>query len=269
MFLGLFYACCSEDPPRVRIDQQRYADLLEDPYARRILGVIFHVGRGDGNYRFTLEEEADKKWFDAEGTKTFPVLLEVLKREPSPLDSPAPPYAWLGVQMQRDILGLVKRSPEGDLQPFVEETRRQIARWIGFPSTGKHTLVQLLSEGFDLLAQEGDESDIALIGQFVEDGNPGTREIALGNIKLLKARFEAEKAGQPAPDKVDPPSNQRVQAFDPGGNSLPPTPGNAAATKTRFPPWLKWAISLLVAAGIFWHWRWRVNTKRPRGSGTK
>ena len=253
--LGLFSVASSAESPRVRIDEQRYADLLEDPYARRILGVIFQVGRGDGNYRFTPEEQADNEWFTAQGAKAFPVLLEVFKREPSPLDTPAPPYAWLGVQMQRDILGLVKRPPEGDLQPFVEETRRQITRWIGFPSSGKHTLVQFLSEGFELLAMKGDASDVALMEKFTDDGNPGTREIALGNIRLLKARLEAEKAFKK--NTSAPESSKPTSAAGDASIAAPdgkPAPATSAAYE-GLPLWAALVCATLLLGGIFWYWK--------------
>ena len=268
LFLGLITAASPAEPSRVPIDEQRYVDLLEDPYARRILSVIFHVGNGAGAYQFTEDERVDRRWFDEQGPKAFPVLLEVLKREPSPVESPKSIDAWHGMIRTREILGWISHFPDGEFQPFVEEVRRQMRLVKGLPNQD-YIQSHFLREVFELLARKGDATDIASMEEYLHDEDVGNRDNARASMAKLRARLDAEKAGQPAPDKDDPPSNQRVQALDPGGNSLPPTPGNAAATKTRFPPWLKWAISLLVVGGIFWHWRWRAKGKSTGGRGTK
>jgi hypothetical protein len=271
IFLFLFLCILTvsaEEPPRVIIDETRYADLLEDPYSRRILGVIFHVENGVGAYRFTEDEQADRRWFDERGAKAFPVLLEVQKREPSPVDSPKSPEAWHGMIRTRRILGWISHFPEGEFQPFVEEVRRQMLLVKELPNRD-YIQSHFLREVFNLLAQKGDESDIPRMEKFLDDEDVGNRDNARASIAKLRARLDAEKAGQTAPAKDGPSSNQRVQAVDPDGNLLPPTPGNAAAMDTRIPLWLKWAISLLVVAGIFWHWRSRAKGKSKDGPAVK
>ncbi len=244
----------AEDPPRVVIDQQRYADLLQKQYDRRILGVIFHVGRGHGAYRYTEEEYAEMRWFHEQGPKAFPVLLEVIKREPSPLDSPTEPLAWHGVQTRRDILGWVKQFPSGDLEPFLKEIRLQIGKWSEFPSKGEHTLAQFLSEGFDLLADHGNESDVALMEQFSENENPGIREIAMGNIKILKARLEAERNKQPAEPKEDAVAGHKAQRLDADGSLVTkPSGGDRTVDESSTSSW--WLILVVVGAaaiGLLW-----------------
>lgn len=269
LFLLSFLAAdVAEELPRVIVDEQRYSDLMEDPYARRILGVIFHVGNGAGAYQFTEEERADRRWFDEQGPKAFPVLLEVLKREPSPVDAPKSIEAWQGMIRTRQILGWISHFPDGEFQPFVEEVRRQM-RLVKGLSNQDYIQSHFLREVFELLAREGDASDIAHMEEYLHDEDVGNRDNARASIAKLKARLEAEKAGQPAPPKDHSLADQLASPGNPGGVPTTGSSGKATPLEQGFPLWLKWAVSLLVVAGVFWHWRWRAKGRSKEARSAK
>ncbi len=257
----------AEDAPRVIIDEKRYADLLDKPYYSRILRVVFHRGYGHA-VRLTEEEQADRRWFDEQGAKAFPVLLEVIKREPSPVDSPSSPEAWHGMARSRLILSWTNHFPEGEFQPLVEEVRRQVARLKGFRSPLWGHL-QYLEEAFEFLAIRGDESDIPLMEKFLDDEAVGNRDSARGGIAKLKIRLEAEKAKQTSSPQVEAVTSKGANPDASGGNSAIESPGNASPPEKSVPLWLRWVLSFLVLAGVFWHWRWRAKRKNAVGGATK
>ena len=258
-FLVSVAASISQEPSRIMIDKERYGDLLENPYARRILGVIFHVGYGHGAYRFTEEEYTEMRWFDEQGPKAFPVLLEVLKREPTPVAEPNSITAWHALSRSRLILGWISHFPEGDFWPFVEVVRVQILRLKGLQNKD-YLQSNFFREAFDLLAREGDESDILLMEQFLDDEDVGNRDNSRASIAKLKARLAAEKALKENSPELEP--SKFTSAASDASIAAPDAKSSPATLYSyeSLPFWAALVCATLLLGGIVWYWK----SKGPR-----
>jgi hypothetical protein len=181
-------------------DKERYADLIVDPYAARFLDHFLdprdcHVSASKPD----KEEVENSIWYSEQGKKSFPLLLEVLRRE----------EGNLGAIRVDKALARVMRYP-GDKTPFVEEVRRRLPHWknAGFAPKQYNNMVTM---SFRLLAEEGDESDIALIQSLFDTDpeHPVYQEQIDRNVNLLRDRIAKieERPDKRDSDEIDSSSN--------------------------------------------------------------
>lgn len=161
-------------------DQERYADLLVDPYAARFLDRFLDPSDCHGATAKPDKEEVENSiWYSQQGEKSFPLLLEVLRRE----------EGNFGAVRIEKALARVMRYP-GDKTAFVEEARRRLPHWKneGFEPKQYNNMVTM---SFRLLAEEGDESDIALIESMLDTDpeHPVYEEQIDRNVSLLVERL--------------------------------------------------------------------------------
>jgi hypothetical protein len=181
-------------------NEKRYEDLLVDPFNKRLLSIILDPRSYDGpNSGFTMINHNEIVWCREQGVKAFPMLLEVLKREPTP-NAGDHGKIWRSVDFKEHVLCFIKIFPGGDTKPFVEEVRRQLPQWSErqIPNHDAHTA--FIREALDLLAREGDESDIPLMELFLNDANRNNRHYAQISLTKIKKRFASlsnEESGIP------------------------------------------------------------------------
>jgi hypothetical protein len=199
-YILLFFACLCielqadtiEDDYRPKINnEQRYQDLLDDPFNKRFLSVMLDIRSyaGDGGYAVNnLDEFA---WCREQGVKALPLMLEVLKREPTPNVGDSGEI-WFSLRFKSAALLWIRDFPAGDSQPFLKEVRRQLPEWLErqFAENDSHT--GFICDALELLAREGDASDILLIESFLNDANPTNKYNAQKNLAKLKERLAKE-----------------------------------------------------------------------------
>jgi hypothetical protein len=176
------------------VDKKLYGDLLQDKQNERFLKIFFFTAHGDiislSDYQW-----GELDWANAQKEIAFPVLLEVLKREKS-IDYSDQGDICTGIIRKQALLGFVKKNPQGDPQAFLNEVRRQLPEW-NLPEWqfAKHDMhTGFIREALDLLAREGDASDIPLIESFLDDVNGMNKESAQKNLTKLNERLAAEAA---------------------------------------------------------------------------
>ncbi len=170
-------------------DSERYADLLSDPYSARFLDIFLDpsYNHNSGSIRRPTEEEmAIGRWFREQGEKSFPILLEVIRREQGNLGADRIYNAlnWIG-------------DHRGDKTAILTEVRGRLPHWkdSGF----NHNMYsRLVSASFRLLAAEGDESDLALMQSLLDPERGKYQDEIDEYSRELMTRLEREKA---RPDK--------------------------------------------------------------------
>lgn len=177
-------------------NEKRYEDLLVDPFNKRLLSIILDPRSYDGpNSGFTMINHNEIVWCREQGVKAFPMLLEVLKREPTP-NAGDHGKIWRSVDFKEHVLCFIKIFPGGDTKPFVEEVRRQLPQWSErqIPNHDAHTA--FIREALDLLAREGDKSDIPLIESFLNDVNQMNKHSAQTSLTKIKKRLASGSEGE-------------------------------------------------------------------------
>lgn len=175
-------------------DKKIYGELLHDQEKERFLKVFLNTAHGD-LISLTDDQWAELDWANAQKELAFPVLLEVLKREKD-IDYTARAGPWKGIIRKEALLGFVKKNPQGDPKAFLQEVRQQLPQWTlserKFANHDMHT--GFIRAALELLAREGDESDIPLIESFLNDVNGNNKESAQKNLTKLNERLAAEAA---------------------------------------------------------------------------
>ena len=213
-------------------DKKRYEDLNDDDSDKRFLKVFLDPGYGHAKQRVP-EQWVEIDWARAQGEDAFPVLLEVLKRESND-DLNLRPHPWIGVERKMHVLNWVESHPDGDPKPFLEEVRRQLPEWSERQIADHDTHTGFIREALNLLAREGDESDIPLIESFLGDVNRNNKHNAEKSLIRLKERLALEPKRRPRrannrdnPQKLESSSrkNEKTQSEEeivgPKKSSLP------------------------------------------------
>lgn len=183
-----------EDDYRPQINnEQRYQDLLGDPFNKRFLSSALDIRSyaGDGGYAvYNLNEFA---WAREQGVKALPLMLEVLKREPTPNVGDSGEI-WFSLRFKSAALLWIRDFPTGDSQPFLEEVRRQLPWWLERQIAKNDSHTGFIRDALELLAREGDASDIPLIESFLDDVNGMNKESAQKNLTKINERLATESA---------------------------------------------------------------------------
>lgn len=176
-------------------NEQRYQDLLGDPFNKRFLSVTLDIRSyaGDGTYAVLNLDEF--KWCREQGVKALPLMLEVLKREPTP-DAGDSGEIWFSLRFKSAALLWIRDFPAGDAQPFLEEVRRQLPAWLERQIANNDSHTGFICDALELLAREGDATDIPLIESFLNDANPTNKFNAQKNLTKLKDRLAKESENQ-------------------------------------------------------------------------
>jgi hypothetical protein len=226
-------------------DRERYADLLVDPYAARFLDRFLDPSDCHGAAAKPDREEVENSiWYSKQGEKSFPLLLEVLKREEGNLGA---------VRIDKALARVM--SYPGNKTAFVKEVRRKLPQWKneGYEPKQYNNMVTM---SFRLLAEEGDESDIALIESMLDTdhAHPIYQKQIDRNVKQLKERLAKTKE-RPGKRNID-------EVISPSGESAPDkkgAKGNGIITDTPSKSfWLVLAATLLlplIALSVRRAWR--------------
>ena len=172
-------------------DEKRYEDLLDDPFNKRFLSVMLDIRSyaGDGGYAvYNLHEFA---WCREQGVKALPLMLEVLKREPTPNVGDSGEI-WFSLRYKSAALIWTRDFPTGDSQPFLEEVRRQLPGWLERQIANNDSHTGFIRDALELLEREGDESDIPLLESFLNDVNGMNKESAQKSLTKLNERLASE-----------------------------------------------------------------------------
>ena len=172
-----------------------YADLLDENENEKFLRVFLDPQVFHGGAVFSPERQAEITWAKNQQEEIFPILLEILKREANGTEKND--HFWYGVERKMHLLYWVLKRPDGDPQPFVEEIRRQLPEWSDRQIANHDTHTGFIREALDLLAREGDESDIPLIESFLEDVNGNNKHNAEKSLTKLKDRLAVEPKHSP------------------------------------------------------------------------
>jgi len=170
-------------------DIERYTDFWGDKNSQRFLRVMLDVGYGHAMQR-PQEDWEDMDWAWEQKEKAFPLLLEILRREPNE-NKTAPELEWTNISRKGYAIEYVLSHPEGDLKPFVKEARKQLPYWLERKVTSGMNSI-FIGEALELLSTKGDASDIPLIEGFLEDPNRNNRSYARKNLAVLKERLAKE-----------------------------------------------------------------------------
>lgn len=221
-------------------DESLYADLLNDPFKKRFLEIFYHPGINHGGYIFSNDEKEEIEWSEKQGTKAFPVLLEILKREPNPVDN-SDSEGWSSLQKKKHVLYWVEAFPEGDAEPFVEEVRRQlpILNEIKIGTHDSHT--GFIGESLNLLARRGKNSDVTLIESFLDDVNRNNRLHAVRSLEKLKNRLnqtQRDKRNQTKSSSITPKNKQSKSSFSSSQDNEKPA------------NWIYWMLGVLILGGV-------------------
>lgn len=181
-------------------NEKRYEDLLGDPFTKRFLSIMLDPRSYGGPSGYAVLNNNEFIWCREQGADAFPILLEVLKREPNPGKEDSGEI-WNSLIYKRAVLNWVRDFPEGDPQPFVEEVRRQLPVWTERQIANHDTHTGFIREALDLLAREGDESDIPLIESFLEDVNRNNKHNAQMSLTKLKERLASEPERKSRPPR--------------------------------------------------------------------
>lgn len=250
LYLQAIFVFGQEDIRKFEIseyDKKLYGDMLHDQEWERFLKVFLNTAHGDlmslTDYQF---DEYD--WANSLKERAFPILLEVLKREKN-VDYDNQGNIFNGIMRKEALLSFAKKNPQGDLQPFVEEVRRQLPEWLLPEWQNKNdTYTGFIRAALDLLARKGDESDIPLIESFLNDLNGNNRESAKKSLTKLNERLAleaAEKSRVQHGFNSDPLGSRNSTTAPKQEN---PSPENLAKEKKLGLPKI---ISGLVLLGIF------------------
>lgn len=200
------------DRPKIH-NEKRYEDLLGDPFNKRFLSIMLDPRSYDGpNSGFTVINLDEITWCREQGIKAFPILLEVLKREPSPNAGDHGEIRH-SVVFKEHVLYYIKAFPEGDTRPFLEEVRRQLPLWSErqIPDPAAHTFIR---QALDLLAREGDQSDIPLIESFLSDVDRNNKHNAQTSLTKLKERLSKESENKTrSSDRIIGNRNPTAESF--------------------------------------------------------
>jgi len=180
-------------------NKQRYEDLWNDEHNVKFLKVFLDPGYGHAKQR-SPEEWEKINWVREQGDKAFPILLEMLRREPND-DLKMLPHPWIGVERKMHVLSWVLRHPNGDQMPFVDEVRRQLPEWAERQIANHDTHTGFIREALKLLARVGDESDVPLIESFLDDVNRNNKHYAERSLASLKERLARESTKRDRPTR--------------------------------------------------------------------
>lgn len=158
-----------------------------------IKGFKYHAGYtilcwGWGYAVYNLDEF---KWCREQGVKALPLMLEVLKREPTP-NAGDSGEIWFSLRFKSAALLWIRDFPAGDAQPFLEEVRRQLPVWLERQIANNDSHTGFICDALELLAREGDATDLPLIESFLNDANPTNKFNAQKNLTKLKDRLAKE-----------------------------------------------------------------------------
>lgn len=238
------------------IDRDKYADLLEDPDATRLLEIFLDPAVGHSPTSLTPEYEATMAWLNQQQGKAFPVLLEIFKREAGDTHQ--------SVRTKAAVLGYFQ-TRTGDKSGILVEIRKQLPAWHQREDPASQ-LDAFFSMSFRLLADYGGDEDIDLLESFADASSPGARSLAIEvALPRLKKRLEREKAqGQrrkPGSDPVDDAS------ASPAAGNLPGRGAEAGADEGLLSRWPWFVFGALVVGGIAAAAQWFRRRKRALMSG--
>lgn len=227
------------------IDRDKYADLLEDPDATRLLEIFLDPAVGHSPTSLTPEYEATVAWLNQQQGKAFPVLLEIFKRETGETHQ--------SVKTKAAILGYFE-TRTGDRSGILVEIRKQLPAWHRREDPASQ-LDAFFNGCFRLLAAYGGEEDIALLESFADARSAGARSLAIEvALPKLKKRLEREKAQaerrKPGSYPADDASASPAAVNLPGGGAE----GGADEGLLSRWPWL--VFGALVVGGIAAAWQW-------------
>lgn len=221
-------------------DESLYADLLNDPFKKRFLEIFHHPGINHGGYIFSENEKEEVEWSEEQGVKAFPVLLEILKREPNPSGN-SDLKGWNSLQKKKHVLNWIKVFPEGDTQPFVEEVRGQLKALNAIQIATHDSHTGFIGASLNLLAREGDSSDVALIESFLDDVNRNNRLHAVRTLEKIKRRLNQKQNG--GGNRIEP---SLIAARDEKNIST-----DSSSQKNKKPRgWLYWVLGTLILSGL-------------------
>jgi len=251
----LVLAAHHDNDTQHRVNEARYKDLLEDPFNKRFISIFFHPGANHGGYIFTDEEKKEITWSQNQEIKAFPVLLEILKREPNPNKDDSGDI-WNSLVFKKSVLTWVRVFSEGDSRPFVEEIRRQLPEWLDRQIVIHDSHTGFIRAALDLLAREGDESDITLIESFLEDANSNNKHNAKKSLKKLKDRLAKEKETseirnhrKKRRDPID--ADNKINNSSVSSNSSEPASTTEIGGESLWSKWLIMLTVFLVLSGVF------------------
>lgn len=199
-YILIFFACCCvglqadsvEDDYRPQINnEKRYQDLLDDPFNKRFLSSALDIRSyaGDGGYAVYNRDEF--VWCREQGVKALPLMLEILKREPTPNIGDSR-EVWRSLRFKSAALLWLRDFPSRDSKPFLEEVRRQLPEWLERQIANNDSHTGFIRDALELLAREGDASDIPLIESFLNDANRTNKYSAQENLTKLKERLTTD-----------------------------------------------------------------------------
>ena len=142
-------------------------------------------------------------------------MLEVLKREPTPNVGDSGKI-WDSLIFTEAVLIWIRHFPEGDTLPFIGEVRRQLPKWLEHQIANHDTHTGFIREALDLLAREGDESDIPLIESFLNDVNQMNKHSAQTSLTKIKKRLASGSEGEswsPREQQSDERGKQKSSSF--------------------------------------------------------
>lgn len=180
-------------------DEKRYEDLLQDPFNKRFLSIMLDPRSFHGPSTFSVLNRDEIAWCREQGVKGYPMMLEILRREPIPKVEDSGEI-WQSLIFTESVLICIRNFPEGDTRPFIKEVRRQLPEWSKRQIASHDTHTGFIREALDLLAREGDESDIPMIELFLNDANRNNRHYAQTSLTKIKKRLASisnEESGIP------------------------------------------------------------------------
>jgi hypothetical protein len=180
-------------------DEKRYEDLLQDPFNKRFLSVMLDIRSYAGDGGYAVHNLDEFKWCREQGVKALPLMLEVLKREPTPNVGDSGEI-WFSLRFKSAALIWIRDFPAGDAQPFLEEVRRQLPAWLERQIANHDSHTGFICDALELLAREGDATDIPLMESFLNDANPTNKYNAQKNLITIKKRLASisnEESGIP------------------------------------------------------------------------
>lgn len=227
------------------IDRDKYADLLEDPDATRLLEIFLDPAVLHSPTHLTPEYKATLAWLHQQQGKAFPVLLEIFKREDG--------KTQYSVNTKAAILGYFE-TRTGDRSGILPEIRKQLPAWHQREDPGGN-LAAFFNGCFRLLAEYGGEEDIALLESFADARSSRARSLAIEKaLPKLKQRLEREKAQA---QRRRPGRYPGDDAFaSPAGENSSGSGAEAAADHELVSKWPWFVIGALLVGSLAAAWQW-------------